>query len=238
LTIKPSLSVDSETKLEDNAENDDSYESAGSFTVENPIVIPANSQQYNDSAMVQEEKKSEPEELDSGLYIDQDTLDEDEENENEPVRVVIPADTINSSLLENEQKFTDSVDEKIDLKSFWPAFIEFLIHERPNMGSFLSLASAFHAAESTIDLKFAPAYRFQYFEITKKNNREEIEQHLKKFARRDLQLNITIDSKPVEDHQENYIKSVAHIPSTIDDEIEREPIIKTILDIFDGEVLD
>lgn len=112
-----------------------------------------------------------------------------------------------------------------------------MIHERLNIGSFLSLACPFHTSADTIDLKFSPAYRFQYLEVTKKNVRDEIGQILNKFAKRELQLNITIELKPVENGQNTFIHSIGKVPSTIDDEIEREPIIQTILEIFDGEVL-
>jgi hypothetical protein len=138
---------------------------------------------------------------------------------------------------ENPQTFTDSQGEQFDIKTFWPAFLDHLIHERLNIGSFLSLACPFHTSADTIDLKFSPAYRFQYLEITKKNVRDEIVQILKKFAKRDLQLNITIESKPIENSQNAFMHSMSKMPSTIDDEIEREPIIQTILEIFDGEVL-
>lgn len=138
---------------------------------------------------------------------------------------------------DSPQTFTDSTSEQIDIKTFWPAFLDHLIHERLNIGSFLSLACPFHTSADTIDLKFSPAYRFQYLEVSKKNIRDEIEQILNKFAKRTLQLNITIESKPIENSQNTFIQSIGKMPSTIDDEIEREPIIQTILEIFDGEVL-
>jgi hypothetical protein len=138
---------------------------------------------------------------------------------------------------DSPQTFTDSTSDQIDIKTFWPAFLDHLIHERLNIGSFLSLACPFHTSVDTIDLKFSPAYRFQYLEVTKKNVRDEIEQILNKFAKRALQLNITIESKPIENGQNTFIQSIGKIPSTIDDEIEREPIIHTILEVFDGEVL-
>lgn len=134
-------------------------------------------------------------------------------------------------------KFRDTAGQQIDIKTFWPAFLDHLIHERPNMGSFLALACAFPVGADAIDLKFSSAYRFQYLEIVKKQNKDEIEQHLKNFAGRELLLNITIENKPIENHEQNYIKAIGNVPSTIDDEIEREPIIKAVLDIFDGEVL-
>jgi hypothetical protein len=174
-------------------------------------------------------------------YEDPDSLNDDDYTVNisssTGVRSPVVSE-VNAKTEDIQSNFTDSTGRQIDIKTFWPAFLDHLIHERPNMGSFLSLACAFHSGEDTIDLKFSSAYRFQYLEITRNNNRDEIEQHLKKFAGRKLQLNITIESKPIENHQQNFVKAIGNVPSTIDDEIEREPIIKTVLDIFDGEVLD
>lgn len=174
----------------------------------------------------------------SGEYNEQFLSDNDTDDDDEisfTNRNVVKEKDVSGT--DNPQTFTDGISKTIDIKTFWPAFLDHLIHERLNIGSFLSLACPFHTTADTIDLKFSPAYRFQYLEITKKNNRDEIEQILNKFAKRELQLNITIESKPVETGQNTFMQSIGKIPSTIDDEIEREPIIQTILEIFDGEVL-
>jgi hypothetical protein len=185
-----------------------------------------------------ENEVSKQEQFISDEYSEQQLSDIDDNDDNESVftnnNVVKEKDV---TVADNLQTFTDSTSEQIDIKIFWPAFLDHLIHERLNIGSFLSLACPFHTSTDTIDLKFSPAYRFQYLEVTKKNIRDEIEQILNKFAKRTLQLNITIESKPIENGQNTFMKSIAKIPSTIDDEIEREPIIQTILEIFDGEVL-
>lgn len=124
-----------------------------------------------------------------------------------------------------------------ELKIFWPAFLDYLIHERPNLGAFLSLAYPLADGNNGIHLKFAPSYRFQFIEVTRKNNREDIHRLLQIFAKCKLELNITVESKQADEVEPNYIKTIGNIPTTIDDEIDREPIIKTVLELFDGEVL-
>lgn len=189
-------------------------------------------------SVVESGERSQEESI-SGQYDEMHLSDDDDENDDEIglVSKNVVKENSGPPEAENSQTFADSPGEQFDIKIFWPAFLDHLIHERLNIGSFLSLGCPFHTAADTIDLKFSPAYRFQYLEVTKKNIRDEIELILKKFAKRELQLNITIESKPIENSQNTFMQSMGKIPSTIDDEIEREPIIQTILEMFDGEVL-
>ncbi len=187
-------------------------------------------------------KNQPPEQLENS-YSDQDYYedpDEDDSDDNPGAFTGVrnaAASEIKTQTVAAPSKCNDNAGQRIDIKTFWPAFLDHLIHERPNMGSFLALACAFPAGEDAIDLKFSSAYRFQYLEVVKKQNKDEIEQHLKNFAGRELLLNITIENKPIEKHEQNFIKAIGNVTLTIDDEIEREPVIKAILDIFDGEVL-
>jgi len=123
------------------------------------------------------------------------------------------------------------------LKENWSQFLEFLIKDRPNLGSFLSFASIGSVSNDSIELKFSSAYRFQYLEVTKKNNKHEITKLLEEFAGKLIELNIIIDANATGKEVENYIKQIGDIPVTINDQIEKEPIIQTILEVFDGEIL-
>lgn len=109
--------------------------------------------------------------------------------------------------------------------------------EHPNLGSFLSLASIGSISSDVIELKFCADYRFQYLEVSKRQNRNEIIRLLQQFTAHQLDLEIILDVNAAKQENTNYIKQIANIPSTIDDQIEKEPIIKTILEIFDGEIL-
>ncbi len=124
-----------------------------------------------------------------------------------------------------------------DLKDRWTSFLELLLREHPNLGSFLSLASISSVSTDGIELKFSADYRFQYMEVTKKQNRNEIIRLLEMFTGHMLDLQITLDVNAAKQEDTNYIKQIGNIPSTIDDQIEKEPIIEAVLEIFDGEIL-
>jgi len=124
-----------------------------------------------------------------------------------------------------------------DLRDRWTDFLELLLKEHPNLGSFLSLASIGSISSDVIELKFCADYRFQYLEVSKRQNRNEIIRLLQQFTGHQLDLEIILDVNAAKQENTNYIKQIANIPSTIDDQIEKEPIIKTILEIFDGEIL-
>lgn len=123
------------------------------------------------------------------------------------------------------------------LKDRWTSFLELLLREHPNLGSFLSFASISSISTEGVELKFSADYRFQYMEVTKKQNRNEIIRLLQLFTGHMLDLQITLDVNAAKQEDTNYIKQIGNIPSTIDDQIEKEPIIEAVLEIFDGEIL-
>jgi hypothetical protein len=51
-----------------------------------------------------------------------------------------------------------------------------------------------------------------------------------------VEVHITLDAKAPQNTAQNYIKQPAHA-AAIESEMEREPIIQSVLDIFDGEIL-
>jgi hypothetical protein len=123
-----------------------------------------------------------------------------------------------------------------DLKKLWPAFVDAIMHDRPTLGSYLSMAYVTGDAENSLDIRFAYSYRFQFGEVTRKENRDEIEQRLNAAAGRRVDLHITIETqKPA-----GAAKTPARVaaPRSIEDDAAKEPIINTVLEVFDGEVLD
>ena len=155
----------------------------------------------------------------------------------EAPEVIQPDSELSSTDSESTSFINESSAPIADIKSTWPAFLDVLLRDRPNLGSFLSLAYIAASTQDSIDLKFGPGYRFQYMEVTKKNNREEITQMLCTFLGAPIELRIALDTKAPESDEQNYIKQIGNIRSTIHDEIEKEPIIQTLLDLFDGEII-
>jgi DNA polymerase-3 subunit gamma/tau len=139
--------------------------------------------------------------------------------------------------IEEAERFEDCVPGgDLDVKSRWPAFVESFMRDRPNIGTFLSLATVSGSSGSSIDLTYGHHLKFHYSEMTKKQNREEIVRMLNAFMGRPVEVHITIETITTEKEAQNYINQVAHAPS-IESEIEQEPIIQSVLDVFDGEIL-
>jgi DNA polymerase-3 subunit gamma/tau len=148
---------------------------------------------------------------------------------------VFPGESCGSP--EAAQRFEDCTPGSgADVKSRWGAFVETFMRDRPNIGTFLSLAAVTGSSESSIDLSYSPQLKFQFSEMSKKQNREEIAKLLKTFMGRPIEVHITIETKKAEKEAQNYINPVPHARA-IESEIEHEPIIQSVLDIFDGEIL-
>jgi hypothetical protein len=123
-----------------------------------------------------------------------------------------------------------------DVRRRWPAFIEALMHDRPNLGTFLSLAAVADACGSSIDLVYDRQHRFPFSEVTKKSNRDEIARMMKSFFGRPVEAHITLEpgraaagkaGSPPEPRR----------PAGIQSEIESEPVIRSVLEFFDGEII-
>lgn len=146
----------------------------------------------------------------------------------------IPSD-IDSNSFDVSQESSDS----IDLAVKWPAFIELLIEEKPNIGTFLSLAHIAESTENSIDLRFGNQFQFQFSEVIKKNNREIIQKKLDAFAGRHIGLHIAIEKKDKNKTEEKKqpVKTKSHIHPSLKEDMANEPIIQEVINIFDGEVL-
>ena len=114
----------------------------------------------------------------------------------------------------------------------WPLFLEALQRERPMLGHYLRVAQVASLSESAIDVRFPVNCSAQYAELIKNKNREEINRIMKEIVGPSVDLHITLEAGgPAAAQAEKNSLS-------INDEIEHEPIIKNVLDIFDGELID
>ena len=114
----------------------------------------------------------------------------------------------------------------------WPLFLETLQRERPMLGHYLRVAQVASLSESAIDVRFPRACNAQYAELIKNKNREEINRIMKDVMGASVDLHITIEAgSPAVGKAENNSLS-------INDEMEHEPVIKSVLDIFDGEIIE
>ncbi len=153
-----------------------------------------------------------------------------------------PAVTSIPQARESADSFQDSpaAEVTVDSNTLWPGFLEILMKERPNLATFLSVAYVASITDNSIDIRFASRYGFQYAEITRKRNRDTIQNMLAEFAGKNYDLHITREREQKPAVKETDIPKpppgTSFTPSLRDD-IENEPIIKTILDVFDGEIL-
>jgi len=126
----------------------------------------------------------------------------------------------------------------VDVERIWPAFLESLLRDRPKLGSFLSLASVTACSSRSIDIRFSSSLKFQYQELNKKQHRDEIRHLLQAFTRSPVDLRMTLELQPSDNEDGRLACQTFSMPITINDEIEHEPVIRTVLDMFDGEVIE
>lgn len=131
----------------------------------------------------------------------------------------------------------DQTTPAVDLKAAWPSFLESLSADRPNIGTFLSMAYVASASEHALDLRFPARCSFQFAEITRTRNREYITRMLSSFAGGPVDLHITIEKRADNDAPRQSGAPAPRVSPSLRDDMENEPIIKNVLDIFDGEVV-
>lgn len=159
--------------------------------------------------------------------------------ETEPV----PVREISRSPAEAHSSHFTSIEPSptVDLNREWTSFLDYLMKDRPNLGSFLSFASLVGVSDSAVDLRFPSSMRFQYSQVTRKDSRAEIIRHLHNFAGKQFEIRITIEKEKEGEGAATGV-SIASQPKvdkvTLQDEIDKEPIIETVLDFFDGEIID
>lgn len=204
----------------------------------------------NDSADVKKKLNSE-----SGTVPEPPQAADEPVEENVSYSAQLPAEAVSPAVVHEEphleepplsssgkdpNSFDYSIEpgESPDIQQLWPAFLETLLRDRPKIGSFLSLATVAGCTAHTIDLRFAPTFSFQFQEVNRKQSREEMTKILQSLTGREFELRMTIEAESDGEPQQNYFKPAGIVPVSINDEIEQEPIIQTVLDMFDGEVIE
>ncbi|KMQ51288.1 DNA polymerase III subunits gamma and tau [Chitinispirillum alkaliphilum] len=147
-----------------------------------------------------------------------------------------------AELYKSDGSAENFIDTKVvvpqDLKENWPAFIDHLIHERPNLGAFMAQGRVLSVNDTTVDIQFGAECGFQYREINRKQNRDLITQILHRYTGAPVALRVTLEQRKKEAKVEPYApEPVEKSGANLDEEIEKEPIIKTLLDLVDGEII-
>jgi DNA polymerase-3 subunit gamma/tau len=166
-----------------------------------------------------------------------DPQDSDDDDCNVPVRQTSQSLQKNTKPEPGTFEDTPLVKEIQDPCALWTSFVDFMLKDRPNVGSFLAMSYLSGATGTSLDVRFPSSYRFQFVETTKKHNRDLIENLLHQFTGSKYELHITLETTRTDAQERQLLHQLVAMPLSINDEMDREPIIKTILDIFDGEVL-
>lgn len=120
----------------------------------------------------------------------------------------------------------------------WPEFLTALKEDRPNLALFLSHGHIASFAGHTLDLRFAPSFKFQFAQVTSSQNRAIVEKKLASFAGVPIDLHMTLESEDANPDAKNFVEHMGGAPTrSIEDDMRSEPIIKTVLEAFDGEVI-
>jgi len=119
----------------------------------------------------------------------------------------------------------------------WPVFLELLQRERPMLGYYLRVAYVTSRCGNSVDVRFPYSCQVQYAEVIKKKNRDEINRVMQKFTGVMEDIHITIEAKPETARESSEAQPVPTASLSINDEIQREPIIQNILDIFKGDII-
>ena len=121
-----------------------------------------------------------------------------------------------------------------ELIAQWPLILEAVQKERPMLGHYLRVAKASAHSSGALDVRFPRACNAQYAEASKSKNHEELKRIMLSRFGTPVDVHITIEPPgPAQGGDKVESASVS-----INDEMAQEPIIKSVLDIFNGEVID
>ncbi|MCX7727777.1 MAG: hypothetical protein N2053_13135, partial [Chitinispirillaceae bacterium] len=140
----------------------------------------------------------------------------------------------NNNITDNNSEDFKDFSTPQHLKKWWHNFIDNLLVKRPKLGSLLSPASLISFSEHIIELQFPSHCKFQFNEVSKKHSRDEIIRFLEEYSGKRLDLRIVIS------YESNKLDSAVatNLSLAIDNEIENDPIIKNVIEIFDGEIIE
>jgi DNA polymerase-3 subunit gamma/tau len=159
--------------------------------------------------------------------------------EYESVEPSKPASVVSESPATETPSVNTGSQAQKNLHTDWTQFIDHLQKKHPPLGYYLSVAYIGSVSDSSIDLRFPAAFVFQHAEVMKKKNRDDIQHLLNEFFNVSIEMHITMETKneTTAAHSKSPLMQQAQGFASIDDEIAKEPIIKTVLEIFDGTVL-
>jgi DNA polymerase-3 subunit gamma/tau len=158
-----------------------------------------------------------------------------EQPENQPIPVE-----------ESEPQGEDSQALNLDLiKQEWPQIVKSLISENMQVGTFLTYSFVVSASASEIKIGLPKSQKFQYAQVVKPDNMRWLISHLKdRFHYQGVISFETVDDEKSKSQldadlpafEKKDISQSMEGKENINDAIKREPILGTILDVFDGEV--
>ncbi len=138
-----------------------------------------------------------------------------------------------------------------DIAAKWKDFLEFVSEDKINLGTFLSAGDLAAVNENSIDIRFPADMAFQHQEVSKISNRDFLLKKVVEFTGKPMELHFTVsdemskkelpEEKEEAKEKKNQEKSEeiedpGYTPS-LEDEMKREPVIKNIIDKFNGKVL-
>ncbi|WP_081698085.1 DNA polymerase III subunit gamma/tau [Chitinivibrio alkaliphilus] len=163
-----------------------------------------------------------------------------------PCEAEEPAETTEASHAMEHGVYTPDNHEKAQV--FWREFLQFASNKKPVMGAWLELGRVIAFTENSIDVRFSPMHSFQQMELANPKNRAVLEELLREYSGSALTLHITTEAEVPQDSSappvsEESGDSTGGEPvytgheASLQDEVAREPIIKDVLELFDGELL-
>ncbi|MGM0443778.1 MAG: DNA polymerase III subunit gamma/tau [Fibrobacterota bacterium] len=127
---------------------------------------------------------------------------------------------------------------------FWYAFLAYFSHRKPLWGAWLEAGRPVEFDRDSVDLRFSPIHSFQQQELAAPETKKQVEALLRDFCGTPLTLHLTVAAGDgyVQEAPENAPgteepKTPGPHAASLHDEAVREPIIDTVLDIFNGELI-
>ena len=126
-----------------------------------------------------------------------------------------------------------------NIVALWPRFLDTLKQERPMVGYYCAVGHVSSPSPNVADIRFPAACHVQYAEANKKQNRSEIARIMSLVAGVAIEVHVTLEPNTQCSVTAKISESIPErrVFLSLHDEVEREPIIKSILTVFDGEVI-
>lgn len=123
----------------------------------------------------------------------------------------------------------------------WPEILDTIMAEKAFLGTFLSQARMDYNGDSRVTVRFPAALSFQLEQVRKKENKDFIQGVIQKKIGKPVQLNLEIEASTSVKEEKKPIpvkKESGANKMTFNQAAEKEPVLNTILEVFDGEIID